>query len=69
MMLVLSVVFGLVPLAGVAEIVIHGSLTTVDGLFMSLILLALSGLLFLNAFLEARQRFAVKKAPPAQKSS
>jgi hypothetical protein len=69
MMLVLSFVFGLVPLAGIAEIVIHGSLTTVDGLFMSLILLALSGLLFLNALLEARKRFAVKKAPPAQKSS
>jgi hypothetical protein len=69
MMLVLSVVFGLVPLAGIAEIVIHGSLTTVDGLFMSLILLALSGLLFLNASLEARKRFAVNKVPPAQKSS
>ena len=56
MMLVLSVVFGIFPLLGVAWIVLHGGVTTVDGLFMSLILLTPSGILFLNAFLEVRGR-------------
>ncbi|MGH9504184.1 MAG: hypothetical protein ACRD20_15140 [Terriglobales bacterium] len=69
MMLVLSIVLGLVPLAGIARIFMRGSLTTVDGLFMSIIMLALSGILFLNAFLEAHKRFAPKKAPQARKSS
>ena len=48
MMLLLSVVFGLIPLAGVAWIVKEGSLTSIDGLFTSLILLTLSGILFFN---------------------
>jgi hypothetical protein len=56
MMLVLSVVLGVVPLMGVAWIVLKASVTTVDGLFMSLILLTLSGILFRNAFLELRGR-------------
>jgi hypothetical protein len=69
MMLVLSVVFGLIPLAGIGWTVESGMITTVDGLFMSIIMLALSGILFLNVYLEARKKFAVKKAPPARKSS
>ena len=69
MMLALSIVLGLVPLAGIAWTVQNGIITTVDGLFMSIILLALSGILFLNAFLEARKKFTMKKAPQAQKSS
>ncbi len=69
MMLVLSVVLGLIPLAGIGWTVEHGSITTVDGLFMSIIMLALSAILFLNVYLEARKKFAVKKAPPARKSS
>jgi hypothetical protein len=71
MMLVLSVVLGLVPLAGVAWTVLNGTIATVDGLFMSLILLTLSGILFLNAYLEMRFRFLHKKAetPPARKTS
>jgi len=48
MMLLLSIVFGLIPLAGVAWIVKEGSLTSIDGLFTSLILLTLSGILFFN---------------------
>jgi len=60
MMLVLSVVLGLVPLLGVAWIALHGSITTVDGLFMSLILLTLSGVLFLSAFLDLRERLKAK---------
>jgi hypothetical protein len=66
---VLSVVFGLIPLAGIGWTVESGMITTVDGLFMSIIMLALSGILFLNVYLEARKKFAVKKAPPARKSS
>jgi hypothetical protein len=71
MMLVLSIVLGIVPLLGIAWTVVTGTITTVDGLFMSLILLALSGILFLNAFLEVRNlKVATKKsAPPAQKTS
>jgi len=38
MMLLLSVVFGLIPLAGIVWILRQGSITTVDGLFTSLIL-------------------------------
>jgi hypothetical protein len=72
MMLVLSIVLGIVPLLGIAWTVASGTITTVDGLFMSLILLTLSGILFLNAFLEVRNlKVANKKsvAPPAQKPS
>jgi hypothetical protein len=69
MMLVLSVVLGLVPLAGIGWTVENGMIATVDGLFMSIIMLALSGILFLNVYLEARKKFAGKQAPAAQKSS
>ena len=69
MMFVISIVLGLVPLAGVGWTVLNGTITTVDGLFMSIILLTLSGILFLNAYLEARRKFILKKAPQAQKSS
>ena len=69
MMLVLSILLGLVPLAGIAELVMNRNITTVDGLFMSLILLALSGILYLNVYLEARKKFTLKKAQQAQKSS
>ena len=69
MMLVLSVVLGIVPLIGVAWIVLKASVTTVDGLFMTLILLTLSAILFLNAFLEIRGRLKKSVAPSAQKTS
>ena len=55
-LLLLSIVLGIVPLAGIAWILLVGSITTVDGMFMSLILLILSGIFFLNAFLELRDR-------------
>jgi hypothetical protein len=69
MMLVLSVILGIVPLIGVAWIVLKASIMTVDGLFMSLILLTLSGILFLNVFLELRGRMKKDAAPMAQKKS
>jgi hypothetical protein len=62
-MLIVSVVLGLIPLAGVIWVLVSGTLTTVDGLFTSLILLTLSGILFLNAFLELRDRGLLKKKP------
>jgi hypothetical protein len=75
MMLVLSILFAIIPLLGIVWTIMSGSITTVDGLFMSLILLTLSGILLLNALLEARARgyleFLHKKkaaAAPAAKA-
>jgi hypothetical protein len=56
MMLLLSVVLALLPLLGVVYVFVFGSLTTVDGLFLSLMLLAMSGIFALNAFLEFREK-------------
>lgn len=55
-MLLLSLVLGVVPLAGIAWIIVSGSIMNVDGLFLSLILLTVSGIFFLNASLELRDR-------------
>jgi uncharacterized membrane protein len=54
LMLLLSLLLGLLSLAGVVWIIIVGSLLSVDGLFMSLILLTLAGVFFLNVLLELR---------------
>jgi len=59
MMLVISIVMGIVPLLGIAWTMATGSIETVDGLFMSLILLTLSAVFFLNAFWELRDRGAL----------
>jgi hypothetical protein len=68
-MLLISIVLGVLPLAGIAWIVIAGSITSVDGLFMSLILLSLSGVFFLNVFLELRDRGLIgKHKGPSAKS-
>ena len=64
-MVLLSIILGLIALAGVGWTFANGALLTVDGLFLSLILLALCGILFLNAFLDLRRN---KSAPAAQKS-
>ena len=73
MILVLSLVLGLLPLGGVAWILMSGMITlwppsaTVDGLFMSLILLTLSGCFFLNVYWEMRDHGMIgKKAAPAK---
>jgi hypothetical protein len=73
MILALSLVLGLLPLAGVGWILASGMITlwppsaTVDGLFMSLILLTLAACFLLNAFWEARdQGILPKKAVPAK---
>jgi hypothetical protein len=85
--LVLSLILGLIPLAGVVWIFVSGMITiapfsaTVDGLFMTLILLTVSLCFLLNAYWEARDQgllaFAQKKkgtpvtagAPPAAKTA
>ena len=74
MILVLSLVLGILPLAGVVWIFASGMITlsppsaTVDGLFMTLILLTLSGCFLLNAYWEMRDRGLIgkKKTPPAK---
>lgn len=67
MMLVLSLVLGVLPLAGIVWTLMNGMITTVDGMFLTLILLALSGTFTLNLYWELRDRGLVgkKKAPVA----
>lgn len=56
MMLFISVLLALIPLLGIAWIVLYGSVTTVDGLFMSLILAAMSGIVGLNVLIELKKK-------------
>lgn len=65
----LSILLGIVPLLGIVWIFMSRTLTTVDGLFMGLILLALSGIFFLNAVMEVRRGLKDDDSPPARKSS
>jgi len=77
--LVLSLVLGVVPLFGIAWIIASGMVTpwppsaTVDGLFMTLILLTLSLCFFLNAYWEACDhkllKPLLKKKPAAAPAS
>ena len=61
LMLLISILLGLIPLAGIVWIILVHAITSVDGLFMSLILLTLSGVFFLNAAWELRERFFVRE--------
>ncbi|HEY6944141.1 MAG TPA: hypothetical protein VI431_03305 [Candidatus Acidoferrum sp.] len=69
MMLLISIVLGLIPLAGIAWIFLSDTWRTVDGLFEILIMLSLSGVFFLNAFWELRGKNKPggpsKPAPPS----
>lgn len=71
MMLLFSIVLGILPLLGIVWTILNGTILTVDGLFMTLILLTLSGLFFLNALWECRDCGYLpskqKAAPPAKK--
>jgi hypothetical protein len=77
MMLAISLVLGILPLLGVVWTLMNGMITTVDGLFMSLILLSLSAVFMLNAYWEMRdlgmlgkKKVAAAAAkPPAAKAS
>ncbi len=75
-MLLISILLGLIPLAGIAWIIVSGTITTVDGLFESLIMLSISGVFFLNVFWELRDRgllgksnAAPSKQPPSSEES
>lgn len=66
MMLLLSLVLAVLPLLGIVYAVASGSGFTVDTLFLSLILLTISGIFGLNILLELRARgFLKKKSEPA----
>jgi hypothetical protein len=72
MVLVTSLFLALIPLLGIVYIVLFGSLTTVDGLFMSLILLSISAILGLNALIELRKgkaAFTPKGSAPVTRST
>ena len=58
-MLVISIVMGIVPLFGIAWTIVTGTIMTQDGLFISLILLMLSGVFFLNVYWELRDHGAL----------
>lgn len=70
-MLLISILLGLIPLAGIGWIIVSGTITTVDGLFESLIMLSISGVFFLNVFWELRDRglFGKSKATDSSKPS
>ncbi len=61
LVLLLSLLLGLLSLAGIAWIIIVGSLFSIDGLFMSLILLTLAAIFFLNVLLELRDHRSAGK--------
>jgi len=71
-MLLISIVLAIIPLVGIAWIVISGTITTVDGLFESLILLTISGIFLLNVYwelpvLNLRKGKATPKTPTTDK--
>lgn len=66
MNLVLSLFLALIPLLGILWILFFGAVTTVDGLFMSLILAAMSGILALNALLELKARMHPSGGAPSR---
>ena len=68
-MTLLSILLGIIPLLGIAWTLQNGTITTVDGLFLSLILLTLSGILFLNAFVDIRKRLRSKSQAPAARKT
>ncbi len=61
LVLLLSLLLGLLSLVGIAWIIIVGSLFSIDGLFMSLILLTLAAIFFLNVLLELRDHRSAGK--------
>jgi len=67
-MLLISILLGLIPLAGIGWIIYTGTVTTVDGLFEILIMLSISGIFFLNVFWELRDRGLFGKGKAAEPS-
>jgi len=77
MMLAISLVLAVLPLLGIVWTLTNGLITTVDGLFLTLILLTLSAVFMLNAYWEMRDSGMLPKkkaaapaakAPPAKAS-
>jgi hypothetical protein len=68
-MLLISILLGVLPLAGIAWIILAHAITSVDGLFMSLILVTLSGVFFLNVAWEIRDAGILGKSKTPPKSS
>jgi hypothetical protein len=67
-MTLLSVVLGLIPLLGIVWTFLQGDITTVGGLFLTLILLSLSAILLGNALMDIRRRMRARNQP-ARKAS
>ena len=71
--IVLAVVLGMIPIAGVAWILRQRELLTVDGLFFVLILLTMSGVFFLSAAWDAYElgwlNFLKRRKPAAEKAA
>lgn len=62
----MSALLGVLPLLGVGELYINGLSFTVGGLFMTLILLAMSGIFLQNTVAGVQQ---IKAAKPAKLAS
>jgi hypothetical protein len=69
LVVLLSILLGIIPLMGIFWIWMSRTITTVDGLFMSLILLALSGIFFFNALMEFRRGLKDDDTSASRKSS
>jgi hypothetical protein len=69
LVVLLSILLGIIPLLGIVWILMSRTITTVDGLFMSLILLALSGIFFFNAVMEFRRGLKDDDTSASRKSS
>ena len=62
----MSALLGVLPLVGIGELFAHGLSFTVGGLFMTLILLAMSGIFLQNTVAGARKMRASKQGKVAE---
>ena len=71
--IVVAVLLGMIPLAGVAWVLRTRELLTVDGLFLVLILLTMAGIFFLSAAWDAYElgwlSFLKRRKPAAEKGA
>jgi len=71
--IVVAVLLGMIPLAGVAWVLRTRELLTVDGLFLVLILLTMAGIFFLSAAWDAYElgwlNFLKRGKPAAEKGA
>ncbi len=65
-MLAVSLVLGVLPLAGIALMFYQDPAITVDNLFVSLMLLGMSAIFLWNAAREVRQRWSRRQTRPAK---